>query len=341
MDNIKNVKDLSCGMILDDNIINYKTGVVLVGKDTAITEQLIQKIINHGIDEVKIKKNPAIQNYKLVNSYNKLERKLDSLFSDIRNIDSIIIDDVLYEMNNFAQVVSEERNILTQMRLLNQKDDYTFNHSLSVSILAISFGKWLNFSKEEIFELSLVGLFHDLGKLEIPDSIINKPAKLETEEFEIMKEHSMHSYYILLETGKFSKNVLMGVLHHHERRNGTGYPHSLVEGEIHEYAKIVSICDVYHALTSKRVYKDKKSPLKVAEYIRKESFSSLDPYLTHIFLDNISMFYVGNEVLLSNGEIGIIIYVHPQDKTKPIVKIGEDFINFLIPQEIEIVDIIL
>lgn len=341
MDNIINVEDLKCGMILEDDIINYKTGVILVPKNNIITEQLIRKIINNEIEKVNIKKGSNRYNYDLINSYEKLENKLDDLFGDMKNMNSVMIDDVLSEMDTFARVVSEERNVLMQMRLLNQKDDYTFNHSLSVSILAISLGKWLNYSKHQIFELSLVGLFHDLGKLEIPNSIINKPAKLEKEEYEIMKEHSMHSYFMLLETGKFSDDVLKGVLHHHERRNGTGYPNSLIEDEIHNYAKIVSICDVYHALTSKRVYKDKESPLKVAEYIKRESFSSLDPYLTHIFLDNISMFYVGNEVLLSNGETGMIVYVHPQDKTKTIVKVGEEFINFLIPQEIEIVDIIL
>lgn len=175
----------------------------------------------------------------------------------------------------------------------------------------------------------------------MPDEIINKPGKLTKEEFEIIKKHSFYSYEILLETEKFSEDVLLGVLHHHEKVNGSGYPNKLKAEDIHEYAKIITICDMYHALVSQRIYKNKENPLKVVEYIKSESFDSLDPYLAHIFLNNISKFYVGNEVLLSDGRIGTIVYIHPQDKTKLVVKTGERFINFFYNQEVEIVDIIV
>jgi HD-GYP domain-containing protein (c-di-GMP phosphodiesterase class II) len=274
-------------------------------------------------------------------SYSRVEEKLDNLFDNIRNGNHIEVDEVFYEMEGFAVEVSRERDILTQLRLLHKKDDYTFNHSISVSILAISLGKWARFTKDEIFDLSIAGLFHDIGKLRVPDNIINKPGQLTPEEYNIVKKHSLYSHEILVQTEKFNEDVLLGVLHHHEKLNGLGYPNNLKGDEIHPYAKVITICDIYDALVSQRTYKERENPLKVADYIKGESFNSLDPLLSHIFLDNISRFYVGNKVLLSNGETGKIVYIHPQDKTKVIVKIGENFINFFNPQGVEIVDIII
>lgn len=337
------VDKIEIGMIIDDDIFNESTGVILIAQGTVMTKYLIDKLLIHEIKTVKIKY--EINNYKyneeLMISYFRVEEKLDNLFDDVRSGNKILVDEIFDEMKDFAQEVSKENDILSQMRLLNKKDDYTFNHSIAVSILSISLGKWANYTKEQVFDLAIAGLFHDLGKLRVPDEIINKPGKLTTEEFEIIKKHSFYSYEILLETKKFSEDVLLGVLHHHEKINGLGYPNKLKGEDIHEYAKIITICDIYHALISQRIYKDKENPLKVAEYIKEESFDSLDPYLSHIFLNNVSRFYVGNKVLLSDGKTGTIVYIHPQDKTKVVVKTGERFINFFYNQEVEIADILV
>lgn len=279
-------------------------------------------------------------NEELIESYKKVESKLDNIFEDVKSGKDLELDEISSEMEEFAMEVSKETNILAQMRLLSRKDDYTFDHSLDVSILSMSLGKWIDMSDHAIYELAMVGLFHDIGKLRIPDEILKKPGRLTETEFEEIKNHPSYGYEILKKTGKFSENVLRGVLEHHEKINGTGYPYGLKGDEISDYGKIVAICDIYHALASKRYYKEKESPLIVADYIRAEAFTSLDPEFAHIFLNNISKFYVGNKVLLSNGEIGEIIYIHPQDKTKPIVKVGDDFINFLTDNELKILEII-
>lgn len=343
MSKILTVDKLESGMILEENVINHKTGVVLIVKNTVMTKNLIRKLFLYGIETVHIKEeiNEYSYNQELMVSYSRVEEKLDNLFDNIRTGNDVEVDEVFYEMKGFAVEVSRERDILTQLRLLHKKDDYTFNHSISVSILAISLGKWAKFTKDEIFDLSIAGLFHDIGKLRVPDNIINKPGQLTPEEYEIVKQHSLYSYNLLMETEKFSEDVLLGVLHHHEKLNGLGYPNNLKGDEIHQYAKVITICDIYDALVSQRTYKEKENPLRVADYIKDESFTSLDPALSHIFLENISRFYVGNKVVLSNGETGKIVYIHPHDKTKVIVKAGENFINFFNPQSVEIVNIIV
>lgn len=348
MDKLLRVDKLNVGMILDEDVIDKNTGVVLVSKDIIITQNLIDRLVNSGIEEVYIKKEKILQkifeekyNEPLTKQYAKIEDGLENIFIKIKSGEELDPEELLQNMKEFVQEIKNERDILTQIRLLKNKDDYTFNHSIAVSILAISLGKWLNYSNKEIMDLGIAAIFHDLGKLKIGENIINKPGKLTDEEFEIMKNHSLYSSQILLESGRFNEDIISGVLEHHERMDGTGYPNKIEGDKIHRYAKVIAICDIYHALTSRRVYKDKENPLKVADYIRQESFSRLDPYMTQVFLNNISKFYVGNRVVLSTGEIGEIIYIHPQHKTKPIVKVGDKYIDFIQEKDIEVVDIII
>lgn len=344
MSNLLSVDKLEMGMILEKDVLDPNTGATLIGNNRAITKNLIHSLVNNGIREVFIKDEEIpIEKYNepLIKKYAKVEEKLNHLFIKVKDGKKLAASGIVNDMKDFIDEVKSERDILTQMRLLKKKDDYTFNHSLGVSTLAISLGKWLNYSSEEIEELGIAGLFHDIGKLKIPEEIINKPADLTEEEFKIIKKHPFYSYQMLAENGKFSDDILLGVLQHHEKMNGTGYPNKVTGDRIHKYAKVISICDIYHALTSRRVYRDRENPLTVANYLREESFINLDPHMVQVFLKNISKFYVGNKVVLSNGEIGIIVYVHPQDNTKPIVKIGEKFIDFINRKDIEVADIII
>lgn len=344
MSNLLNVNELEMGMILEKDVLDPKTGATLIGNNRAITKNLIQSLVNNGIIEVDIKDEEIpIEKYNepLIEKYSKVEEKLSHLFVKVKDGKKIAAAGILNDMKEFIDEVKLERDILTQMRLLKKKDDYTFNHSLGVSTLAISLGKWLKYSSEEIEELAIAGLFHDIGKLKISDDIINKPSNLTEEEFNIIKKHPFYSYQMLAETGKFSDDVLLGVLQHHEKMNGTGYPNKVTGDRIHRYARIIAICDIYHALTSRRVYRDRENPLIVADYLREESFTDLDPHMVQVFLKNISKFYVGNKVVLSNGEIGIIVYIHPQDTTKPIVRVADRFIDFLNKKDVDVVDIII
>ena len=338
------VEKLDIGMILDKDVIDINTGAVLISKDTTMTRALIEKLTINEIQEVAIKQvviPEGIRNVDLTESYSKVEKSLDNIFEEVEKGQKLESEKIINDMKDFVDEISTERDILTQMRLLKKKDDYTFNHSLGVSVLAITLGKWLNYPKDKILDLSIAGLFHDIGKLRVPEEIVKKPGKLNDEEYELMKKHSYYSYEMLRETNKFNNNILLGVLQHHEKINGTGYPNGVTGDKIHEYAKIIAVCDIYHAFTSKKVYKDKDSPLKVADYLRKESFTSLDPHITQVFLKNISKFYVGNKVLLSDGKTGTIVYIHPQDETKPIVQVGEEFFDFQKEQDIEVLDIII
>ncbi len=342
MSRIVPIDKLEEGMILEENILNPDTGVILITENSEITLQLINKLYLYGIRRVKIKEddNFIYEQKKLIDSYIVVEDQLEDIFEDVKNGKSIDINIVENDIRNFKDNIVEYNDLHSSMRLLYHKDDYTFNHSFAVSILAISFGKWANFSEEDIFQLAMGALLHDIGKLKIDEYIINKPGRLTDKEFLEMKNHPKYGYDILLDTGEVTEEVLKIVLQHHEKIDGTGYPYALRSEEIHEFAKIVAICDIYHALTSKRAYKDGMNPFDAFNIIKNDSFSTLDPYYFHLFLKNLSKTYVGNDVILSDGRRGTIIYVHPQDREKVIVKVGQDFINFLYPQKVKIVNMV-
>lgn len=336
--------ELEPGMVLADDVGSIRSGAILISKGTVLNKKSIKKIYDQGIRYVYIYDEDdmpsELEEDKLEMRYEILADKLDNVFTDIKIGKKIMLTEINNEVDSLIDEIIDNDNILARIRELEEKDDYTFNHSLNVSMLATMLGKWLGYSQKEIKQLAMAGLFHDIGKLKIDENIINKPGKLTDVEFETIKKHSIFGYNILKETVGISKNISLAVLQHHEREDGSGYPLGLKGNQIHEYAKIIAICDTYDAMTSNRVYKSKKSPFFAAEILRDEGFNILDPKMTRVFLDKIAGFYVGCTVLLSNGEEGDIVYIHPQAPTKAIVKLGDKFIDFLEPQNLEIVDII-
>ena len=138
-------------------------------------------------------------------------------------------------------------------------DYYTHTHSLNVAIYTLSLGAYLKLDEQALNDLGHAGFLHDLGKRKIDVGIINKKGKLDTKEFKIMQAHSELGYKIAIKMGIKNEDILSGIRYHHEKMDGTGYPHGLKEKDIPFFARIVGLCDIFDALTSKRSYKNAMS----------------------------------------------------------------------------------
>lgn len=231
-------------------------------------------------------------------------------------------------------------DVLMRLKQLEESDDYTFQHSLRVGILASMIGKWLGYSKTDLEDIATAGLLFDIGKLKVPEFVLNKKGSVSPEEYDIIKKHPQFGYSILLSTKGVSQNVKFAALQHHERIDGSGYPLRIKSGQIHEFAKIIMVCDVYDALTHDRVYKGKISPFDAAEYISWSSGHIFDTRICYVLLSHLAEFYTGKDVLLNTGEQGRIIFVDVNYPTKPIVQVGPKFIDLSKNSKVKITEIL-
>ncbi|NLZ83616.1 MAG: HD-GYP domain-containing protein, partial [Clostridiales bacterium] len=205
-------------------------------------------------------------------------------------------------------------------------DNLTYVHSMNVSLICNIFGGWLKLPKAEIRNLTLAGLLHDIGKLLIPKEILAKPDKLSNREYEIMKSHSMKGYEVLKDL-PIDINIKYAALMHHERQDGSGYPNRFAKHQINKFAKIVSIVDVYDAMTSNRSYRKGFCPFTVVEDFEREGFIKFDSQYLVMFLERIVESYRHNIVRLSDGREGEVVLINKFALSKPMVRVGEDFID--------------
>jgi len=240
----------------------------------------------------------------------------------------------------FVEEVKREKNIFGLLEQLQTKDEYTFQHTINIGILAYIFGDWYGLKGEELHRLATAGTLHDIGKSKIPLEILNKPGKLTPEEYAIMKNHSKLGYEILQRSGGYQEDVMLAVLQHHERQNGTGYPLNLIGQQIHIFARIVAVADTYHAMTSDRVYRHKVNPYVVLETL-KRNMHNLDVQIIHVVINKMLNYLQGCQVILSNGQRGDVIYIDKENLAYPLVKtVDNNFIDLRENKGLKIADVI-
>lgn len=219
--------------------------------------------------------------------------KIDSLKKSSAPASILNMANRIEELKTENKIVSEmaARSIL---KALNAKDHYTYGHCMRVCYFSMVVGKELNLDEDELYELQMAGLFHDIGKIGTPDAILNKPSQLNEEEFSIMREHPVMSYNILKEFFNFEK-IALSAKHHHERFDGRGYPDRLKGEEIPLFARIILIADTFDAMTSTRVYR-KGLPYEVAfEELIEFSGTQFDPGLVKHFIKGMKKEQLKNE----------------------------------------------
>ena len=242
-------------LIKDDekNIVDSED--VLYVKDTEYTLYKNHKDILKTASPENIKDTSF--NEKTAAIYEKASHILGDLFSNPDTLGNY--EDSKGVVNDMVGTILDDDYTIKSLMSIATHDYYTHTHSINVSVYALSLGSFLGFSKYELSELGESALLHDLGKSKIDANIINKNGKLTEAEFKEMKKHPALGYTIGVKLGIKNKKVLEGIRHHHEKMNGTGYPFGLKGEGIPRYARIIGICDIFDALTSRRSYKDPMS----------------------------------------------------------------------------------
>ena len=346
------VPQVKPGMALGNDVFSG-SGTVLLSKGTILTEYTIAQLRAWRIEYVDVKnpkneedpkmdtgRNYAGEDAAFANMYAHSLDAIAELFEEMRKGEKVPVQECLLIAEGILDQVLGVQGVLRRLRQVKTGDEYTFSHSLNVGIYTVLIGSWLNYGMEDLRLLAMAGLLHDAGKVKVPAALIKKEGPLSAAEFQEVKRHPFYGYQLVANTPGMPKKIALAVLQHHERENGTGYPLKLSAKAILPMAKIIAVADIFDAVTSKRCYQAKR-PLQVAaNIIMEESFNSLDPVVAQSFLARITPYFFNDNIRLSNGMIGRIIYINRLSPTRPLIETEQGFIDLNKMPELEIVDVV-
>lgn len=209
---------------------------------------------------------------------------------------------------------------------IKQYDEYTFNHSINVCVISISFGKNLGLKKKQIAELGLAAMFHDFGKIEIPIEILNKPGSFDESEWKIMKQHPVQSVKCFLQGKDFhiqDLKKMIAAYEHHRNYDCSGYPNTGLNKPMNFYSRVIAIADAYDAMTTNRVYQRAMLATDALQILKENAGTKFDPTLVKAFINTVGIFPVGSLAILNRDFLGVISEVpkNPKQITQPKVKL--------------------
>jgi len=346
------ISEITLGMILNSDIFD-DNDVLLIGAGTEITSNHIDFLKRKSIDEVSIKgieaapqvsqaQKPGFHDDTLdvEEKYRSTVKKFKSIYTEFKLGRVPIYQEIDDAIEPLYESILGDDLITRKIWQIHAYDDYTFDHSVRVSMISGLLAKWCGLSDLQIKDAALAGLLHDIGKCNIPDQILNKPSALTLEEFKVMKTHAILGYILIKDIPNISYDVLLGVMQHHERVDGTGYPNGIKGNEINYVAKIVAVADVYCAMTQDRVYKSAMHTFEAMSFILEKCHSSLDFSISKTFLGNVAHFYIGHKVVLNNSQQGEIIMTYKDDPARPLVRVGDEYLDLRRHINLEIVSMI-
>jgi len=344
MGEVKVIKASDCepGMVLASDIVN-DYGAVILYQNSILDEYSINKLAQFDLNYVKVYTDYEFKEKKHV----VIEAQYNNNLEEFKQVIWDISDGKTFEMDRIKEVTRNLSNnfdsindLISCLSKVRSISEYTYTHSLNVSLLCSLLGSWLNLNHTHIEQLSCCGILHDIGKAKIPQHILNKPDKLTKDEFDEIKKHPVIAYKMLEQDATISKDVALGVLMHHEREDGSGYPFGLKSEQIHYYAKVLAVVDVYDAMTSNRVYKKRQTPFDVLEMYESEYLTKCDTGIMLTFLKHISSYYLGTMVKLSDDSIGEIVYINSNRISRPLIKLNDTVIDLSIIPELKIVEML-
>lgn len=333
------------GMVISEDVLDYNNNCI-VPAGVILTEPVISRLSAYSIFSVNIEDTTMQELFTKTNMNNTTFSKDDyanliSLFQqDWSRVVYKLRDNCLQAVNKHVapninditesayQLVASDAysglNIFEMLLYTQWHEDSIFSHSLNVSLIAHTLADWLNWNESDKKLAISCGLFHDIGKLLVPAGILEKPDRLTIAEFDIIKTHTTEGYH-LLNHFDINPHIKAAALMHHEKCDGKGYPYGVSREDIDPFAKLITISDIYEAMTSTRVYRDAMCPFDVINNFEKEGIEKYEPEYIMTFLENAANAYMNHKVSLSNGMEGTVVFINHCNFSKPTVQLNNEF----------------
>lgn len=311
------------GRLINRDVFSDK-GLLLMSAYTPITPENARILDKYNIVITHI---DLVDEFEHTESINEAVEQSMELFHEVRDKKKVPLGELRRNVIPLLLEVSHDTNMIRLFASLHSMDDYTYRHNIAVGVVSSLIGNWMELEQQELLQLTTAALLHDVGKMLIPQHILNKPGKLTSEEYEVMKSHTVHGYEILKKTVGVNHRQALVALQHHERMDGSGYPFGITEHKIDLFSRIVSVADIFHAMTSKRVYRNPSPFYEVLYQMEHDMFGVLDPFVTKLFIEKTMSSLIGNSVLLTDGRTGIIQLIHSNDPTHPLIQVDDYFLD--------------
>ena len=309
--------------VLDERKINFIRDAVKAGRNVYIKKENCDRILYENAYFTVVQR--SIEKKVGYNEMKDMARDFVSRVHETGIISSDEVNEMVEDIHN--KLSTFDNALITQcLNGIRGTDEYLYAHSLNVGFLNGMIAKWCGLDHEMCVKLIKAGLIHDLGKLKISPSILNKPGKLSKLEYESVKRHPEFGCNMLRESGEKDPVILDIVLHHHERINGTGYPEKQ-GANLSIGARITAISDIYDAMVAERPYKGASSPFVILQELADTSFAGLDMGFVRTMLKNMCTELLGKLVLLSNGAVAKVEYISETNPRYPIVSVDGEIIK--------------
>ena len=372
IDNSHKVKinDLKVGMVLAETIEVSENNKIY--KNETITNDILQILkIEQALVDIYVYKTKKYYNADFETSEDEsLENEVSNKYNNKKlsvletvaileksfNAISLDLTQTFFKLGKFKLSTIEEIRKITKQLQENMTDinalindivlhgsgaDSIYRHGINVALLSNLLGRWTGLPENKNNLLTYSALLHDIGKIKINSNILNSKASLSEKDYITVKSHTIIGYNIVKEINFLNSSVAQGILLHHERLDGSGYPFGLKNDTISQFAKIIAIADVFDAINSNRSYRKKRLPFESLQIIRKESFGKLDYKYADIFLHHIFNYYLGKDVVLNNNKIAQIIQMDINDLDRPLILLVDTFIKLSQNRDLDIIEFVL
>lgn len=302
--------------------------MMLLNKGAILTLTYIERLKKTGVSSVYIDDGfiDDVSDDQILSeeTRRKAVQNIKSVFHNIKHDSIEDISPVKIIVTRIIDELSASSGVLLCPSDISLYDEYVYNHSVNVAAISIIIGMSLKYDKKKLYDLGVAGMLHDIGKTKIPTEILNKPAKLSNEEYELVKKHAFYGYELLLGNPKIDTGTPLIALQHHERYDGTGYPKGLKNKAISEFAQIMAIADVYDAMGSDKYYRKSIPSHEIYRFLLENSGKLFNPALIDKFLENMALYPKGTMVMLSDGQAGFVVSQNYSDPKRPVLRLFWD-----------------